>query len=459
MADFRRQPSKVWWSNFPEENESQISGFLGWGNGIDLSGNFTEEKNNRSNNAEIRSLNTLNTSKSEIDANKSKQDLNKSQRSRILDDDHQQSLNWEEPKIETSNWENSDLTGNRGSSSSPSQGSHKSQDSGFSDSEIQHHANSPQDSPDLSKRLECNQCSSNNIEEEAKQENENLPPENNNNETIINYKKSKTSIQKFSYHVVEFPEDFNEDNPKFLETAFDLEDSKIQYSTKATEETESNINKIINLTSSPKQSKRRNLIKTHISRTKNDNEKINQIQNQLELSFKLPKKINSNQNVKVSNLIITQFQARPSCNGDDHLKRTSSFSENEDQTSGSVTSLKSCSSDHTVIEKPKIINDNKEEAQLDSEGFKIPKKLSEQNINCKGSNNFLDLTDIEGPPISSSTPKSSKNQRQESPVPKAARAAEKTVVSTSTFATIRKLKGLSEKKIKRPINLLASFNR
>lgn len=435
MGEFRRQPSKVWWSTYEDEDLSRYSGFLDWGKSVDLSANFTEGfKNNLS-----ETKNNLNSSKVEKSETFAESNSIKSEASKTE--------NVEENEREA---DRKSLENDRGSSSSPSQGSHKSQDSGFSDSEIQNNglSLSPECSPEISSRVSCVKCKSR--EESSTEQVEISQKEKSYNETVANYRKLKTSVKTTApqYKVVEFNSDNQKSEEKhFLETDFNGYDECAKNETKDgfQGKTGSSGFKL----SSPKHKNHKSILKSHILRTKCETrEKINHIQNQLELSFKLPKKINLPQNLKISNV----FHAKPlievkssKVSADRAIKSTPNSTEN-------LTSFKSLSCVQIPPKKIPLTN-------LDNEGFKVPKLPSEHSFHCKGSSQLLDFTDIEGPPISSSTPKSNKFQGRESPVPKTARATEKISTAKTTFATVRKLKGLSEKKLKGSKILLESFNR
>jgi len=291
MGELHRQSSKIWWSSFPGANES--------------------DHYNRPWTAA----------------------LNSSHRTPPI---HEEPATHQEAG--GNRWDSPDLSRSRGDSSSPSQGSHGSQDSGFSDSELHN------GSPELSKRPTS-------------------PPRNN-----------------LSYKTVEFQE-CTSSTKGLLETNFSLNASspcRNQYS------------------------------------TCDNNEKINKIQNQLELSFKLPKKIN------VKPCLIT--------NELKELEATDGY------TSESVRS--SCS-EHTVIENPKKESYGKRPASdLDPDGFKIPKC-----VEFRGSCTSLNFSS--NPPLSCSTPKGSKTAS-----PKLVRPA-KPDEKPKTFATVRKLKGLIRLKPKR----------
>lgn len=271
MAEFCRQNSRVWWSSFPGANESDTTS-RPW----------------------VAALTCPSPTAAPVPA--------------------------EAPADESpQRW---DLT-QRGDLSSPSQGSHGSQDSGFSDSELQNAINSPQTSPELPKKQETASPS---------------------------WKPSP---------------------PKLFETSFPV---------------------------------------------RRADETINQIQNQLELSFPLPKIVNS-------------------------PTREETVEENT-----------SCT-EHTVIENQKIkdvsawvTESGKRQApQLDRDGFKIPKC-----VDFKGSCTSLNFA--ANPPLSCSTPKGAKTSPK---LVRPTRAEEK----TKSFATVRKLKALSSTKPRRSTHVLSVLSR
>lgn len=340
MGELYRQPSKVWWSSFPGADVSDAAD-RPW----------------------VAALSCSNP--------------------RVIPEEPAN-----EPEDAPARWDSPDLTRSRGDSSSPSQGSHGSQDSGFSDSELQNALSSPQDSPELSKRLGEAEAAAN---------------------TDSPNQRQKTSpLKKFSYQVVEFKEDCcNTTKPGLLETSFNLS---------------SNSN-------SPKVSTRRSQY------SKNDeDEKINKIQNQLELSLKLPKRINSPQVAKVS----------PVC-------RSEVRDLDEVTTDGNTSeSVRSSCSEHTVIEQPLnqsaqnqklkdvsswVAETGKRSAgELDRDGFKIPKC-----VELKGSCTSLNFAS--NPPLSCSTPKGAKSGQESPRLVRPARAEEK----AKSFAKVRKLRGLASK--------------
>lgn len=272
MGDFCRQNSRVWWSSFPGANESDTA-----------------------NRPWVAALSSPATPAAEAPADEAAQ-----------------------------RWDSPDLA-QRGDLSSPSQGSHGSQDSGFSDSELQNAINSPQDSPELPKRQET----------------------------------ASPGQRKPS-------------PPKLFETSFPVR--------------------------------------------RGADETINQIQNQLELSFPLPKIVNS-------------------------PIREETVEEN--------TSCKEL----TVIKNQKIKDvsawvseaGKRQAPQLDRDGFKIPKC-----VDLKGSCTSLNFA--ANPPLSCSTPKGAKGSPK---LVRPTRAEEK----TKTFATVRKLKALSCTKPRRSTHVLNVLSR
>ncbi|KAK6626101.1 hypothetical protein RUM43_006405 [Polyplax serrata] len=429
MGDFRRQPSKVWWSNYEDEALSMYSGFLGWGKGVDLSGNFSEVYPN----------NTSMTDKSQTVLNKTPGSFVKSERPKPVAEEEEVEED-DEDKENDGQTGSKSLESDRGSSSSPSQGSHKSQDSGFSDSEMQNNglSLSPQCSPEMPARLSCIKCKSRDESDFQQQQQADLSQkEKSYNETVANYRKLKTSVKTTSvstpYKLVDFnTNSCKEGEKKCLETAFDGLDESLNRS-------RSPVSKF----GSPKETTEAGVLKSQVPRTKCD--KINKIQNQLELSFKLPKKINLPQNLKIANF----FHGKSS-------EETRVATPMARPTAKSAESIPPFRPVSCVLPGETQVS----KASLDNEGFKVPKLPVEQN-NTKSTNHLYDITtEIEGPPISCSTPKSSKfNYPGPSPVPRATKATEKKSISKTTFATVRKLKGLSEGKLKRPKTLIASFNR
>lgn len=391
MGEFRRQPSKVWWSTFPDDSVSRIANFPDWGKAVDLSGSI---------NRDVSANSSLLLRKREEEEDMRR--MVSEEEENPAHDQLENKVEWEEAKA-GNGWQNQEVNNDRGCSSSPSQGSHKSQDSGFSDSEIHSHPilHTPEDSPELSKRAECSKY--------EKQEQ-------------VSSSDASLASELKNLHIGPNSRVHSPECKNYLETAFDGTTDKLN-------ETKSRYQKF-----NGSETSRSIFTKAQKCRTKNS-DKINKIQNQLELSFKFPsKRTNLSPNSKVSKLAISQLP----------------------DSSERVTVIQNNTSNYTVIELPKKVGS---ESDLDSDGFRKPKTLAEQNLNYKGSDNFLNLTHIEGPPISTSTPKSTKFKRQESPTPRAARATEKKIGNMSTFATIRKLKGISDKKIKRPISLFPSFNR
>lgn len=439
MGDFRRQPSKVWWSTYEDENFSKYSRFLDWGKGVDLSGNLCDAYNNNNSISTIQNNSVI----TKLDESKLSKSVDQKQKPSTTKHDEEEE---EEEEIVKENQIES-MDSNRGSSSSPSQGSHKSQDSGFSDSEIQNNAQSlsPQCSPELSARLNCNKCNSldgSKVEELATSQKEKIY-----DNTVVSYRKLKTSIKTAQYKVVEFdPESYNEKETKYLETAFDREETPKKENKDVTKEPS---NTIVPSVNAAKELNRKSLIMSQISRTKTDTiEKINQIHNHLESTLKLPKKMSLSQNLKLPNL----FHQKPLADSQNTKAPTTSSIKTKGFSTSSLRSQKLLLPIVSAEDKAGERIDNLTSESLDAEGFKVPKFPT-------GSNNFLDLTELGGPPVSTSTPKSSKFHGRESPLPKTARATEKKYSTKTTFATIRKLKGSSDKKQKGNANLVGSFNR
>lgn len=438
MGEFRRQPSKVWWSTYDDDDDDDIteySGYLGWGKSIDLSNNVTSSK------PETGTIESKDVSVEKKGGGEEGEEAEKNKRKSLESD--------------------------RGSSSSPSQGSHKSQDSGFSDSEIHNNAISisPENSPELSGRMNFINRNSRSINDDAGAAIRNQimddksRKEKSHNETVSTYRKLKTCVKITNqFKVVEFnPETYNEPIKPCLETAFDGNDNDVNTPKKenSKENIESStVQKIF------KNSQKENLFTKSQSRSKFEAKgKIQQIQNQLESSLKLPKKINLSQNLKIPNLFhgkpVVNVIKNSGLNGKAKIKST-------DNPSTKFKYFSSCVVPPPPASEKSTNKKSNRENFLDSEGFKVPKIPNDQCSIGKGNNHLLDNnTFIDGPPLSTSTPKSNKHPPGgSSESPKTIKTTGKKISSAkTTYATVRKLKGLSEKKLKGSKNLENSFNR